>query len=396
MPVRLPPASSWPTGDETRRRRGSERTARRRIAANGITSMLISRVSRRTSRRDAAPVSLASPMAGRIWTSNSGRTTRRRSKLGGPPAGSRYGPVGPRNCRMVRAWLTSTHAGAKRASSNRSASRGSESASTRSGAAWPSDSGASEGGHHPLRDDSSAGVRDAAEHPQSAVDLLEQLRRLGDTLGGTEKQQALRAKRVVERSQDPALRDFVEIDQEIAAADQVQSRERRIARHVLTREEAEIADVLRNAVLTVLPDEETLEAFCRHLLHGIEGVHTRPRPLEGRLADIGPEHLDLQRRLAVAEVFEHRHGDGIDLLAGRAAGHPDTDRVFRGPAFTERGKHVLTQRLEGGRIAKELGDPDQEVLVQRGELAGIAIERFAGTPRGSRSVAASFAARCGA
>ena len=41
-----------------------------------------------------------------------------------------------------------------------------------------------------------------------------------------------------------------------------------------------------------------------------------------------------------------------------------------------RGKHVLAQRIERRRITKELGDPDQEVLVQRGELAGIAIERL--------------------
>ena len=70
----------------------------------------------------------------------------------------------------------------------------------------------------------------------------------------------------MERSEDPALSDIIEIDQEIAAADQVQSRERRIARDVLTREETQIANVLRNPVLAVLPDEKALEAFGRHLV----------------------------------------------------------------------------------------------------------------------------------
>ena len=132
----------------------------------------------------------------------------------------------------------------------------------------------------------------------------------------------------MERSEDPALSDIVEIDQEIAAADQVQSRERRIARHVLTREETEIANVLRNPVLAVLPDEKALEAFSRHLVQGIDGVHAGARLLQRRLADIGPENLDLQRRQAVTEVFEKSDGDGIDLLAGRAAGHPDADRLL--------------------------------------------------------------------
>ena len=70
----------------------------------------------------------------------------------------------------------------------------------------------------------------------------------------------------MERSEDPALRDIVEIDQEIAAADQIQARKRRIARHVLAREETEIANVLRNPVVAVLRDEKALEAFSRHLV----------------------------------------------------------------------------------------------------------------------------------
>ena len=48
----------------------------------------------------------------------------------------------------------------------------------------------------------------------------------------------------MERSENPALRDIIEIDQEIAAADQVQSRKGRIASHILTREETEIANLL--------------------------------------------------------------------------------------------------------------------------------------------------------
>ena len=181
----------------------------------------------------------------------------------------------------------------------------------------------------------------------------------------------------MERAQDPALRNFVEIDQEVAAADKVQARERRIPCHVLPGEEAQVANVLRNPVVAVLTGEETLQAFGRDLLQRIHGVQARARLLQCPLADVGPEDLDPQRRQSVADVFEKRDGDGIDLLASRAAGHPDADRRSRRSAFTERGKHLLTQRLECGRITKELGDADQEFLEERGKLDGIAIERFA-------------------
>src|SRR5688500_20046646 len=137
---------------------------------------------------------------------------------------------------------------------------------------------------------------------------------MGDALGGTDKQHALRTKRVTECSEDPALRDVVEINQQIAAADQVQSRERRITRHILTREETEIADVLRNSVLAVVPDEKAREAFRRHLVQSIDRVDAGARLLQRRLADISAENLDLQRRRAFTQVFENRDGDGIDLL----------------------------------------------------------------------------------
>ncbi len=38
---------------------------------------------------------------------------------------------------------------------------------------------------------------------------------------------------------------------------------------------------------------------------------------------------------------------------------------------------MVAQRIERRRITKELGDADQEVLEERGELGRIAIERFA-------------------
>jgi hypothetical protein len=178
------------------------------------------------------------------------------------------------------------------------------------------------------------------------VDLLEQLRRLSHALGGTKKQHILRTKRVVERSQDPALSHLVQIDEEIAAADEVQSRERRIARHVLTREETQIAYVLRDAVLVVVPGEEALEAFSRDFVQGIRVVRARARLLQRRFTDIRPENLDRRRRLDVTEILEKGDGDGVGLLAGRAAGHPDPDGLFRGPTFTQSGENVLAQRVE--------------------------------------------------
>ena len=66
------------------------------------------------------------------------------------------------------------------------------------------------------------------------------------------------------------------------------------------------------------------------------------------------------------------HRQRIGLLAGRAAEHPDAQRIVRaaGPC-SRRGKTLLLQRLEGLRVAEEAGDADQDVLVQRLELGRV-------------------------
>ena len=84
--------------------------------------------------------------------------------------------------------------------------------------------------------------------------------------------------------------------------------------------------------------------------------------------------------------------DRIHLFAGRTAGHPDPDRLPRVAALAQGREDPPPQRLEGVRIAEELGDADQEILVERGQLLRIAFDQRRSTPRGSRSLAAPCAA----
>ena len=58
---------------------------------------------------------------------------------------------------------------------------------------------------------------------KALVHLLEQLGRLADAFGGTDDECALRPQRKVEGLQHSPLGDFVEIDQQIAAADEIQA-----------------------------------------------------------------------------------------------------------------------------------------------------------------------------
>ena len=92
----------------------------------------------------------------------------------------------------------------------------------------------------------------SAVHPQAFVDLLEQVRGRRDALRGPKDQHALGAKGIVEGPQHALLCHTIQINEQISAADEVQPREWRIVCHVLPREEAQIANVLGNAMLAVL------------------------------------------------------------------------------------------------------------------------------------------------
>ena len=76
------------------------------------------------------------------------------------------------------------------------------------------------------------------------VHRLEQRSKLADALGGAQKQVAAGLQRIVKGWNDLPLQIGAKINQQIAAGHQIHPRERRIADHVMGREDAHLADLL--------------------------------------------------------------------------------------------------------------------------------------------------------
>ena len=80
----------------------------------------------------------------------------------------------------------------------------------------------------------------------------------------------------------------------------------------------------------------------------------------------------LGRRLARPEGLGHQHRQAVGLLAGGAAGHPDAHllgrRDRRRPA---RASISVRSFSKASCVAQEAGDPDEQVAVERAQLAGI-------------------------
>ena len=92
---------------------------------------------------------------------------------------------------------------------------------------------------------------------------------------------------------------------------------------------------------------------------------------DGLLAHVAGEHLQPDGPAGGLDVLDEKHRDTVRFLAGRAAGHPDTDRPARIRLAYERPDHVSFERCPRRWLAKEVGDPDQEIPDQRSHLLDI-------------------------
>ena len=115
-----------------------------------------------------------------------------------------------------------------------------------------------------------------------------------------------------------------EVDQEVAATDQVHLGKGGVGDQVLSRERHGFAH--RFADLPggfVHPREEAGQPFRGDIGGDALGVDAAAGDLQRLFVDIGGEDLQsagvLRRRL----IFEQQHGEGVRLLAGGAAGDPD-------------------------------------------------------------------------
>ena len=118
----------------------------------------------------------------------------------------------------------------------------------------------------------------------------------------------------------------IEIDQQVAAADQVDAGEGRIADQAVGREDAQVAHLLGQLVGAGLLGEEALQALRRDALERARRDSGRPgrSPAPPRRCRCRRPAPWVRRRSAI-HVLAQQDGDRVDLLAGGAAGHPHPD-----------------------------------------------------------------------
>src|SRR5262245_55702264 len=110
----------------------------------------------------------------------------------------------------------------------------------------------------------------------------------------------------MQQRQDMFLQGRLMVDQQVAATDQVHTRERRVGGDVLSSENTHFADRLADAVAAIRLREETAQTLRRDLRRDVLRVETGAGLFETLLVGVSGENLDWN--VAVAFTGEFREG----------------------------------------------------------------------------------------
>jgi hypothetical protein len=112
----------------------------------------------------------------------------------------------------------------------------------------------------------------------------------------------------VQHRQDALLQCGLHVDQQVAATDEVDARERRVREHVVPREDAAVADRLADPIAAFRLDEEPVQALLRHDLGDVLRVEAGTGRLDRGGVEVGGE--DLQQRRTAGGLGGLGEGDG--------------------------------------------------------------------------------------
>src|SRR5262249_21764280 len=139
----------------------------------------------------------------------------------------------------------------------------------------------------------------------------------------------------------------------------------------MCREDAHIADILVHRKADVVAAEEALQPRFGDVVKQRLRISPSPRHDPRLIVDVGREDLHFRRCAQRVEVLAQQDRDGIDFLAGGAAGHPDSHRVACALALEYRRDDRFFEQLEGAGVTEEIGHPDQQIAEQQRDFVRV-------------------------
>ncbi len=178
----------------------------------------------------------------------------------------------------------------------------------------------------------------------------------------------------MESGDQAVLQLRLEVDHQVAAAEQVEAREGRVLDDVLDGEHDHLADLLLHAIAGVLLGEEAAQALRRDIQRDVRRIEPGTCDGDGVVVEVGRVELDPDLAVGVVHVLAQQDRDRVGLLAGRAARDPGPEHVVGGLVGKQLRQDVPLQHLERLAVAEEARHVDEHFLEQGLQLGGLFLQ----------------------
>ena len=188
------------------------------------------------------------------------------------------------------------------------------------------------------------------------------------SIGAAQYQQGVGPEGVMEKWYQLALQARRKINQQVAAAQDIELGEWWIGDHVLVRENNGAAQVLADAVTALVGrGEVTTQTFGRDIPGNGRTKQSLAGAIDGVAIDVGGKDLQREAR-GRPQAFEHfvEHDcQRIGFLSGGTGGHPGLERGPFRVLLDQAWQRVFAKVIPHRRIAEKAGHADQQFLEQQ-------------------------------
>jgi len=214
------------------------------------------------------------------------------------------------------------------------------------------------------------------EESQLAVQGCEEIGEGADALRTSQKENPFRIQAVVKERQQFFLQIRRQIDQQIAADEDIQLGKGGLHDDVLRGKGHHLPDLLADPVAVIFLYKKTFQSLGRHISRDVERIDPLAGFVDRILVQVGGIDLQFEvcRGLNLFQRLLEGNGQRIRLLPGRAACRPGPQYPAVRSLRQQRGENRFPDLFPCLRVAEKAGHADQQFLEEEHHLLGIFLQ----------------------
>ena len=183
-----------------------------------------------------------------------------------------------------------------------------------------------------------------------------------DVLAAAHEEMTFRVQRMIEDREDVILHLRLQIDEQVAADNEILLGKGRVAQEVVGGKDHHLAQAVVDLVAVLAPAEEAAQAGRRDIGHHAVEIVALTGTLQRLAVDVGGKDLDFALETVLIHVLAAEHGQRVCFLARRAARRPDAHDALFGAE--DDGKDLFDQQIECVEVTEKARDANQQFAIE--------------------------------